>query len=111
MGKALPLPTRTPSLDQAIAAVAAFLEEVRLCDDIALKLVGVTAAQLAILCALADHGDQSINELAGVSRSHQSSVSTVVWPLVSKRLGSQTPNPQDNRQKVVRLTDKRRRIT
>ncbi len=111
MGKALPLPSRTPSLDQAIAAVAAFLEEVRLCDDLSLKLVGVSAAQLAILCALADHGDQSINDLAGVTRSHQSSVSNVVRQLVSKRLVSKTPNPKDNRQKVVRLTAKGRSIT
>jgi len=101
---------RTASLDQAIAAVASFLEEVRLCDDLSVKLFGVTAAQLTVLCALADKDKQSINELATVVRSHQSSVSHIVRQLVSKRLVSKAANPNDARQKLVRLTSKGRAI-
>ena len=110
MRKALRLAKRTALLEQAIAAVAAFLEEVRLCDDLSMELFGVTAAQLTILCALADEDEQSINDLAERSRSHQSSVSNVVRQLASKRLVSKTSNPVDRRQKVVRLTAKGRSI-
>lgn len=65
---------------------------------------GLSGAQLFVLQQLAQAPAQSLNELAARTRTHQSSVSTVVTRLVGRRLVSRRRAPEDARRLLLELT-------
>lgn len=67
-------------------------------------LVGISGAQLFVLQELAEAGPCSINELAGRTFTHQSSVSVVVSRLIERGLVSRRPSEEDGRRVEVSLT-------
>lgn len=71
--------------------------------------VGLSAAQLFVLQRLAERDGLSINELAGETLTHQSSVSVVVAKLAARRLVRRAISPRDRRRTVLSLTAKGRR--
>lgn len=68
------------------------------------QAVGVSGAQLYVLQLLQKGPAQSLNELAGRTLTHQSSVSVVVSRLVERRFVSRTASPDDGRRVVLSLT-------
>jgi MarR family transcriptional regulator, lower aerobic nicotinate degradation pathway regulator len=72
--------------------------------------VGLTGAQLFVLQNLADSPDLSLNELAARTRTHQSSVSTVVTRLVERRFVVRSRSAADARRIALRLTARGRRL-
>ena len=74
------------------------------------KAVGVTGAQLFVLQTLAESPGLSLNALAARTRTHQSSVSTVVSRLVQQGLVLRSPAPGDARRLVLRLSGSGRRL-
>jgi DNA-binding MarR family transcriptional regulator len=66
--------------------------------------LGISSAQLSILQELAEHPAQSVNELAGNTYTHQSSVSMVVRRLVNKDLVRRGSSQSDGRSVSLSLT-------
>ena len=64
----------------------------------------LSAAQLFVLHSLAAAPASSVAELAGRTLTDQSSVSTVVAKLVTKKLVARTPSATDRRRAELRLT-------
>jgi DNA-binding MarR family transcriptional regulator len=65
---------------------------------------GISGAQLFVLQQLAAAPAGSVNELAERTRTHQSSVSTVVSRLVARGLAARAPAEDDARRVEVRIT-------
>lgn len=65
---------------------------------------GVSGAQLFVLQKLAQDPAGSVNELAGRTLTHQSSVSVVVRRLVERGLVQRERSPEDARRVELRLT-------
>lgn len=72
--------------------------------------VGVTGAQLFVLQTLAESPASSLNDLAGRTHTHQSSVSTVVSRLVKRGLVTRVPAAADRRRLELRLSPEGRRL-
>jgi DNA-binding MarR family transcriptional regulator len=73
---------------------------------------GVSGAQLFILRQLASAaGPLSVNELAALTLTHQSTVSAILNPLVERRLVTRTPAPDDGRRVAIALTHRGRLLT
>jgi DNA-binding MarR family transcriptional regulator len=72
--------------------------------------LGVSGAQLFVLSRLAESPAQSLNELAGTTRTHQSSVSTVVTRLVERGLVARYHSAQDARRLELTATPRGRRL-
>jgi DNA-binding MarR family transcriptional regulator len=70
----------------------------------------LSSAQLFALQQLADHPHVSINELAALTFTHQSSVSVVVQRLVEQRLVVRTTAAEDRRRQSLALTAEGRRV-
>jgi DNA-binding MarR family transcriptional regulator len=70
--------------------------------------LGITGAQRFILQTLRNAKTLSINELAVLTYTHQSTVSTVVTKLVEKGLISRTRDPNDRRVQLLSITAKGR---
>jgi DNA-binding MarR family transcriptional regulator len=68
------------------------------------RQIGLTSAQLFVLSRLADGGPMSVNDVAQRTFTHQSSVSTVVSRLESKRLVQRGVDPADGRRRILTLT-------
>jgi DNA-binding MarR family transcriptional regulator len=68
------------------------------------RTIGLTASQLFVLQKLAETDVASVNELAGRTYTHQSSVSMVVVKLVRRRLVARKADPDDRRRVVLSLT-------
>jgi len=66
--------------------------------------IGISGAQLFVLQRLADAPARSVNELAERTRTHQSSVSTVVSRLVERGLAERTPAARDARRMEISIT-------
>ncbi|HEU0054204.1 MAG TPA: MarR family winged helix-turn-helix transcriptional regulator [Longimicrobium sp.] len=66
--------------------------------------IGISGAQLFVLQRLADAPARSVNELAERTRTHQSSVSTVVSRLVERGLAARTPSAEDARRMEIAIT-------
>jgi DNA-binding MarR family transcriptional regulator len=71
--------------------------------------IGVTGAQLLVLRMLDAHPAQSLNELATLTFTHQSTVSVVVERLVSRGFVSRARSETDGRRVVLGLTPAGRR--
>jgi DNA-binding MarR family transcriptional regulator len=62
------------------------------------------SAQLFALQQIAEHPNASINEVAALTFTHQSSVSVVVRSLVRLRLVAKVPSPADRRRQRLAVT-------
>jgi DNA-binding MarR family transcriptional regulator len=71
--------------------------------------IGITGAQLLVLRMLDAHPAQSLNELATLTFTHQSTVSVVVERLVSRGFVSRSRSETDRRRVVLALTAAGRR--
>lgn len=72
---------------------------------------GISGAQLFILRQLASaDGPLSVNELADLTLTHQSTVSGVLNRLVERRLVTRSPSPDDARRAAVALTARGRAL-
>lgn len=69
---------------------------------------GLSSAQLFALQQIAEHPNLSINDLAALTFTHQSSVSVVVQRLVARRLVVKVAAPDDRRRQSLVLTAKGR---
>jgi MarR family transcriptional regulator, lower aerobic nicotinate degradation pathway regulator len=75
------------------------------------KQLGISGAQLFILQTLAQNeGALSVNELAELTRTHQSSVSVVVQKLVKQKLVRRARDHMDARQLSLSLTSTARTL-
>jgi DNA-binding MarR family transcriptional regulator len=70
--------------------------------------VGMSGAQLFVLRVLADRPGLSLNELAERTRTHQSSVSTVVSRLVDEGLVERRTSAADRRRALLRVSSRGR---
>lgn len=110
MPKKPKLPGKDPAIEESATAVAWIIREIRLCDELAEELFGVTSAQLRLLCVLTEHEGPSINGLGGFLGAHQSSVSALVNALVKKGLVVKTQAPSDGRTVRITITLKGRAV-
>jgi DNA-binding MarR family transcriptional regulator len=74
------------------------------------KRAGVSASQMFALQKLAEAPSMSVNELAGRTFTHQSSVSVVVRRLVERGLVQHSPHPLDARRVDLSVTPSGRRL-
>jgi DNA-binding MarR family transcriptional regulator len=71
---------------------------------------GLSSAQLFALQQIGDHPDASVNEIAALTHTHQSSVSVVIQRLVQRRLVVKVSSCEDRRRQRLALTAKGRRV-
>jgi DNA-binding MarR family transcriptional regulator len=67
-------------------------------------------AQLFALQQIAEHPDASINDIAALTCTHQSSVSVVIQRLVQQRLVAKVASNDDRRRQRLAVTAKGRRV-
>jgi DNA-binding MarR family transcriptional regulator len=70
---------------------------------------GLGSAQLFALQQVAEHPHASVNDLAALTYTHQSSVSVVIQRLVRAGLVAKIPSRQDRRRQSLVVTPKGRR--
>jgi DNA-binding MarR family transcriptional regulator len=71
---------------------------------------GLGSAQLFALQQIAEHPDASVNDIAALTFTHQSSVSVVIQRLVQQRLVAKVPSRDDRRRQRLAVTAKGRRL-
>jgi DNA-binding MarR family transcriptional regulator len=71
---------------------------------------GLSSAQLFALQQIGEHPDASVNDIAALTFTHQSSVSVVIQRLVRQRLVAKVPSSDDRRRHKLALTVKGRRL-
>ncbi|HYX33552.1 MAG TPA: MarR family winged helix-turn-helix transcriptional regulator [Oligoflexus sp.] len=74
------------------------------------KQLGMSTAQLFALQKLEDGQKRSLNDLASLTYTHQSSLSVVVRKLVAKGLIESSAAPEDSRRLMLGLTDQGRNV-
>ena len=67
---------------------------------------GLGSAQLFALQQIAEHPDASINDIAALTCTHQSSVSVVIQRLVRQRYVAKSASSQDGRRQQLTVTPK-----
>ncbi|SRR5579883_638574 len=67
---------------------------------------GITGAQLFVLENLEDAGSLSVNDLARLTHTHQSTVSVVISKLVKKGLVERVRSEKDARVQMISITKK-----
>ena len=101
---------RSPSDVQALLdGIRRIVQALREASRVSQRRTGLSAAQLFVLRRLAEQAPLSINELAAVTFTHQSSVSVVVSRLVERRLVTRIRDPRDARRRLLTLTSGGRR--
>src|SRR5215468_7285692 len=91
-------------------ALRHLVRELRRSAVVAESRLGISGAQLFVLQNLADRKAGSINELAELTLTHQSSVSVVVSRLAERNLVRRVPSATDARRMEIELTDGGRRL-
>jgi DNA-binding MarR family transcriptional regulator len=71
---------------------------------------GLSSAQLFALQQIAEHPDASVNDIAALTFTHQSSVSVVIQRLVRQGLVAKMAASDDRRRQKLALTAKGRRV-
>jgi DNA-binding MarR family transcriptional regulator len=74
------------------------------------KEIGISGAQLFVLQQLESGPAGSVNHLAELTSTHQSSVSTVVSRLVERGLVRRQPSADDGRRMEISITDQGRNL-
>ncbi|MFN2603107.1 MAG: MarR family winged helix-turn-helix transcriptional regulator [Gemmatimonadaceae bacterium] len=97
---------RTPRADvvRTVDAIRSIIQTMRISGRAVEQELGISSAQLYVLQALAERPDQSINDLAYNTFTHQSSVSMVVTRLVAADLVRRSASRGDARRVSISLT-------
>jgi DNA-binding MarR family transcriptional regulator len=74
------------------------------------KEIGISGAQLFVLQQLETGPARSVNHLAELTSTHQSSVSTVVSRLVERGLARREPSSEDGRRMEISITEQGRQL-
>ena len=93
----------------ALDAFRRIVQSLRLGAGDVERRTGLSSAQLFALQQIADHPSLSINDLAALTYTHQSSVSVVVKRLVARRLVAKIAAAEDRRRQRLAVTAKGRR--
>lgn len=101
---------QTTSTRETLDAVRRIVQTLRASSRYAEQRVGLSAAQLFVLHKLAETPALSLNEVAERTRTHQSSVSTVVSRLVARGLVQRAQAQADGRRLELTLTPRGRRL-
>lgn len=104
------MPHRASDVRIAIDAFRAIVQALRVSSREAERRAGVSAAQLFALHQLAGRSGASINDLAALTFTHQSSVSAIVARMVRQRLVVRRPAADDRRRVHLELTPAGRAI-
>ena len=99
-----PAAARTAQVRAGLDALRRIVQGLRMFSTRAERATGLSGAQLFVLQQLAEAPARSLKELAARTRTHQSSVSTVVTRLVSRGLVSRRRAAADNRRLLLQLT-------
>ena len=94
---------------QVLDAVRRIVQALRESSRQAERRVGLTSAQLFVLQKLAESPASSVNELAAMTHTHQSSVSVVVRKLAQQGLVRNTRSAVDGRRVELTLSSRGRR--
>lgn len=105
-----PTTDRDLDLRAALDAVRQIVQALRAGAGDAQRRAGVTTAQLFALQQIAEHPGASVNDVAALTFTHQSSVSVVVQRLVALRLVVKVRAPRDRRRQHLAPTAAGRRI-
>jgi DNA-binding MarR family transcriptional regulator len=92
------------SVTQTLDALRRMTRHLRLADRQAEQRLGISGAQLFTLQQLAPSPVQSVNDLADLTHTHQSSVSVVVRRLVDQGLVARRQSADDARRVELRIT-------
>jgi MarR family transcriptional regulator, lower aerobic nicotinate degradation pathway regulator len=92
------------SVTQILDALRRMTRHLRLADRQAEQRLGISGAQLFTLQQLARSPVQSVNDLADLTHTHQSSVSVVVRRLVDQGLAGRRQSAEDARRVELRIT-------
>jgi DNA-binding MarR family transcriptional regulator len=92
------------SVTQILDALRRMTRHLRLADREAEHRLGISGAQLFTLQQIARSPAQSINDLADLTHTHQSSVSVVVRRLVDQGLAARRQSAEDARRVELRIT-------
>ena len=95
-------PSTSP--ERFLVTIRRIVQALRLASRTAEKELGVSGAQLFVLQKLGEGGALSINELAGRTFTHQSSVSVVASRLVKRRLIRRSRGRRGQATQIVELT-------
>jgi DNA-binding MarR family transcriptional regulator len=104
--------SRAPSADVRIAldSFRRIVQALRLGAPPAGQRPRLSSAQLFALQQIAEHRGASINDIAALTYTHQSSVSVVIQRLVAQRLVARQPVEQDRRRHRLEVTAAGRRL-
>jgi DNA-binding MarR family transcriptional regulator len=94
----------------ALDAVRRIVQAVRAAGRNGGRAAALSSAQLFALQQIAEHPRASINEIAALTFTHQSSVSVVVQRLVGRRLVAKVPADDDRRRQRLAVTAKGRGV-
>jgi DNA-binding MarR family transcriptional regulator len=94
----------------ALDAVRRIVQALRVAGREGERRAGMSSAQLFALQQIAEHPGASINDLAALTFTHQSSVSVVVQRLVAERLVAKVAASDDRRHQRLALTAAGRRV-
>ena len=97
-------PGARSDLTDVIDSIRSIIRTLRVSGREAEQKLGISSAQLFILQALRETRELSINELADLTFTHQSSVSMVVARLAEGKLVARRSAENDARKVVVSLT-------
>ncbi len=102
--------TSDPAIQAVLDSIRRIVRALRLFDRQTQKRFGLSGAQVFVLQKLGHGGAISVNELAGRTHTHQSSVSVVVRKLVDRRLVRRSSSSKDARRVELSLTQRGRRL-
>lgn len=89
---------------EVMEAIRRIVQRLRLFSRRAERELGLSGPQLFVIQLLADHPDLSVGALAERTLTHQSTVSTVVAPLIKKGLVARRSDEADGRRVLLSLT-------
>lgn len=101
---------RAGDTQRVLDAVRAIVQSLRASSRWAEKHVGLSGAQLFVLQRIAERPRLSVNDLAGTTHTHQSSVSTVISRLVAQGLVRRQRSAADRRTVELSLTARGKRV-
>lgn len=102
--------TGPPEVRQVLDSFRSIVQALRMDGRDVVHGARLSSAQLFALQRIADHPSASINEIAALTFTHQSSVSVVVQKLVERGLVSKVAASDDSRRQSLALTAAGRRI-
>jgi MarR family transcriptional regulator, lower aerobic nicotinate degradation pathway regulator len=102
--------TRSSDVRAALDAFRRIVQALRVGARAGERGAGLSSAQLFALQQIAEHPGASINDVAALTFTHQSSVSVVIQRLVAQRLVAKVAASHDRRQLNLELTAAGRRV-